>query len=418
MFCDQVKVRLAAGKGGDGCKSFRREKHVPYGGPNGGDGGRGGDIYFIADANLNTLSDFRNKITFRAKDGERGYSKNMTGAEAPDMYLKVPCGTMIYDVTHDNLIADLKVHGELFKAAAGGIGGKGNANFTSSIRKTPAFAELGEPGEEKEYFLELRLVADVGIIGFPSVGKSTLISRISDARPKIAEYHFTTLIPNLGVVEMRRYDKKMADTFVVADIPGLIEGASEGKGLGYDFLRHIARTAILVHLIEGNSPDPISDFKKINIELKKYDPKLLKKERIVVISKSDLISDTERKKLKKDFLKLKVRDLIFISAVTNENITELIFKMREKVKANKAESEPISELNIEEFKIFRPHLEKLSKHVDIIDFGVIDGKHNYEISGPRFDQIIKMTDFSNEEALGRVYDVMIKLGVNPKLKKI
>ena len=261
MFCDELKIKVVAGKGGDGCVSFRREKFVPKGGPDGGDGGNGGNIIIKVNPHLNTLSNLANKKIYKADQGVRGKRKNMHGKSAQNLILEVPKGTIILNEDKSEMLADLNKEGELLTIAKGGKGGMGNARFVSSTHQIPRFAETGEPGEEKEVILELKLVADVGLIGLPSAGKSTLISVISNARPKIAAYHFTTLVPNLGVVSMGGNN-----SFVVADIPGLIEGASQGKGLGHQFLKHIARTKLLVHIVDGFIPDTEENYKVIGAQ--------------------------------------------------------------------------------------------------------------------------------------------------------
>ena len=286
-FCDKTSVTFSGGNGGDGSVSFRREKHVPRGGPDGGDGGNGGDIVLIANDNINTLSAYNTQKHFRAENGGNGAKQQKTGKTGETMLLEVPAGTLVFNEKGEKL-ADLAEHGQKYIVAKGGRGGLGNVNFKSSVHQAPKFAESGEEGETILVTMELQLVADIGIIGFPSAGKSTLISRISNAKPKIADYPFTTLIPNLGVVDMRTYDRQLNDSFVVADIPGLIEGAHKGKGLGHAFLRHVSRTEILVHLIDPTRQNP-SDYKVINDELKAHDARLSKKDQIIVISKSDVL---------------------------------------------------------------------------------------------------------------------------------
>jgi len=312
-FADEAKIKVTAGNGGNGCVSFRREKYIPKGGPDGGNGGRGGNLIFEADQNINTLVNFVSKKHFNADSGKPGQGRNKTGGDGNDLILKVPVGTLIYDSANGELVADLTYHGQMEIVARGGIGGKGNANFKSSVRQTPDFAELGEPGEEKEIRLKLKLIADVAIIGYPSVGKSTLISRISNARPKIADYPFTTLIPHLGVC-------KVGDTdFVVADIPGLIEGAHEGKGLGIEFLKHIERTKILVHLLDITHEDLRGEYKKLNNELKLYSKELAKKPQILAVNKTDASISDIVDEVKKEFKKEKP---LFISAVSGHGLNE------------------------------------------------------------------------------------------------
>lgn len=393
MFCDKTKVKFTAGSGGNGCISFRHEKYVSRGGPNGGDGGRGGDIILIADENINTLNDFNTRKLFKAQNGENGKSKDMHGKNAEDLVLKVPVGTVVFEKNVP--IADLGNKGDKFMIAKGGIGGMGNTRFKSSIFKAPRFAELGEPGEEKEVTLELKLVADVSVIGMPNAGKSTLISHVSNAKPKIADYPFTTIIPNLGVVKNK---------FVIADIPGLIEGASEGKGLGYDFLRHISRTNVIIHLLDGTDEEIGKNYEKINKELEKYSPEMTKKPQMVVINKIDAISKTKLAEQKK---KLKVKTLA-ISAVTGEGLENLINETEKLVKQNRQKK--TTEVH-EEYKIFRPDLTERK-------FNVYKKNNKFIVENKRIEQLSVMTDFSNDQGLTRIYDYMNKSGIERALKRI
>lgn len=298
MFVDNVKIKIISGKGGNGCVSFRREKYVPKGGPNGGDGGKGGDVIFIADSSLNTLIDFRFKKIFRAQSGKNGLGGDKTGKSGDNIIIHVPCGTIIKDVESGKVLADLTESGESYLALKGGKGGRGNAKFANSINQAPRNAEPGEKGKEKEVELELKLIADVGLVGLPNAGKSTLISRISAAKPKIADYPFTTLEPNLGIVKYKDYQ-----SFVVADIPGLIEGAHTGKGLGIKFLKHIERTRVLVFLIDSfvalNQENKIKDYEILLNELESYDKKLLTKPRIICFTKTDILHENQKKLLDK-----------------------------------------------------------------------------------------------------------------------
>ena len=295
-FIDKSKIRVVSGRGGNGMVAWRREKYVDKGGPAGGDGGRGGDVYLIADENMSTLMDFKHKSVFKAEAGENGGIKNMHGHCAKDLYIKVPVGTVVKDVKTGNIIADLKTHEQTVLVAKGGRGGRGNARFATAQKRAPQFCEPGEPSIERELFLELKLIADVGLLGMPNAGKSTLISRISSAKPKIADYPFTTLIPNLGVVK-----KRSGDGYVVADIPGLIEGASDGVGLGHDFLRHVERCRFLVHLIDATEENPLENYKKINYELEKYSEKLANLYQIVVLNKIDAIDEERKAELLAEF---------------------------------------------------------------------------------------------------------------------
>ncbi len=297
MFIDQVEIYVKSGKGGDGVVHFRREKYVPRGGPDGGDGGRGGDVVLEVRATLNTLSAFRQKERFIAQDGRNGAKQNMTGKSADDLVILVPPGTVVYEAETGELLGDLTEPGQHLTICKGGRGGRGNSHFATSRYQTPLTAEKGEPGEDKRLKLELKLIADIGIIGVPNAGKSTLLTALTNAQPKIASYPFTTLEPNLGVAKVDEYTN-----VVLADIPGLIEGASQGAGLGHEFLRHIQRTRVLIHLLDGQSDDPIADFSQINSELALFDPQLARKPQIVALNKID------QPEVQAEFPKLRKRD--------------------------------------------------------------------------------------------------------------
>jgi GTPase len=321
-FIDETKIRVFAGDGGRGCVSFRREKFVPRGGPNGGNGGHGGDVVAVADPQLTTLLDLRYQKQYKAGRGQHGMGSDCHGRRGDDREIKVPVGTIIRDAATGELIGDLHEAGERVIVAAGGRGGKGNAHFVSSTHRSPRFAQPGEPGQERELEIELRLLADVGIIGLPNAGKSTLISAISAVRPKIANYPFTTLVPNLGVVG---YDE--GKSFVVADIPGLIEGAHEGHGLGHKFLRHVMRTNLLIHLLDASTIDPenpLGDWKTVNRELALFDPELAEKPQIVVANKVDLPEGRENAKLLARKLPKAFRPPYMISAATTEGVQKLV----------------------------------------------------------------------------------------------
>jgi GTP-binding protein len=323
-FVDEVRIHVKAGDGGNGAVAWRREKFIPRGGPAGGDGGNGGDVALVVDPQLSTLLDYRYVREHRAKDGEHGRGSDMNGQDGPDLELRVPPGTVVKDEATGELVADLGTAGDRFVVAKGGRGGLGNMNFATSTNQAPRYAEDGTPGEEKDLLLELKLLADVGIVGYPNVGKSTLISRISRARPKIADYPFTTLVPNLGVVSWRER------SFVVADIPGLIEGAHEGAGLGHQFLRHVERCRVLVHLIEGASPEPgrspRADFEAINRELALHSPALAKKPQIVAVTKVDLPDARAAGEKLKKLLARRRRPIAvhLVSAVTGEGVAALL----------------------------------------------------------------------------------------------
>lgn len=319
MFIDYAQIEVSSGKGGDGAVTFRREKYVPKGGPSGGNGGRGGSVIFEAHSNLSTLLDFKYKRKFFAGNGQPGGSSLKDGKNGKDVVIKVPTGTVVKDAETNEVLLDLSENGERKVLFNGGIGGKGNSNFATPTRRTPRFATAGKPGNYAKLILELKLIADVGLVGFPNAGKSTLISKISAAKPKIADYPFTTLEPNLGIVRYKEFQ-----SFTVADIPGIIEGAHQGKGLGLKFLRHIERTKILLFLIDVASEDYQKDFDTLYNELKKYSKKLVEKQIIVSISKSDLIPEEEISDLQKlKFKKIKTPTLIF-SSITGQGIDQLI----------------------------------------------------------------------------------------------
>jgi len=325
-FIDLARIKVKAGNGGNGAISFHREKFVPKGGPDGGNGGRGGNIILKADPHLTTLLDFKYKNFFNAENGKPGSSNNKTGRDGEDLIIPVPCGTVVKNAETGEVIVDLVEPNQQFIVARGGKGGRGNAEFATPTNQTPRFAEKGEKGEELELLLELKVLADVGIVGLPNVGKSTLISVVSAAKPKIADYPFTTLTPNLGVVQIGT-----GKNFTIADIPGLIEGASEGKGLGTDFLRHIERTKILLFLIDSNSENPKKDLKVLLTELKKYNKELLQKEKLIAFSKIDTIDQKRMEKLRRINFGNDSPKPLFISSVTRTGIEELKFLLWEKV---------------------------------------------------------------------------------------
>ncbi len=406
MFVDEVTVTVAGGKGGDGMTSFRREKFVPFGGPDGGDGGQGGSVVLVAEHNCDTLSNFRMQKVFHAPDGGKGTPKNMHGKNAPDMILHVPVGTIVYDVESKEVIADLDVKGRMFVVAAGGRGGFGNAHFTSSTRQAPSFSELGDRGEKRKIMLSVKLVADVGLIGLPNAGKSTLISRVSSARPKIANYPFTTLIPNLGIATHQKQN------FVISDNPGLIAGAAGGKGLGIEFLKHIERTRILVHVVDASSGSPYKEYAVIQKELSKYDTQTKKKkisanglladkQQLVVLNKCELLDEPTLKKLQSVFQKKGV-PVICISAVTGLNMKQLLDAIVLKLQVKDSPEIAISK---EPLKIFRPHL------TDDKSFEIHRKGKEYVVTGKRLEQIVRMSRLANPEAMERIYDVLAKSGV-------
>ena len=330
MFTDYAKIIIKSGNGGDGAITFRREKYVAAGGPDGGDGGRGGSVYFRVDPNANTLIDFRYSKKFKAQNGENGSGGNKYGRSGEDLYIDVPLGTIIKDAETGKVVADLSKENQVELVLNGGRGGKGNSHFATATRQVPRFAQAGEDGEEKEVILELKLLADVGLLGFPNVGKSTFLSVVTDAKPKIANYHFTTIEPNLGVVKT-----KNGDSFVIADIPGIIEGASEGVGLGIQFLRHVERTRLLLHVIDVSGVEgrnPVEDFYTINEELKKYSEKLSTRKQIIVANKIDIMQDDKGLKELEALVKKENLELYKISGVTGEGVTELLNRVSEVLK--------------------------------------------------------------------------------------
>jgi GTPase len=406
MFLDEVQISIRAGKGGNGAISFHREKYITKGGPDGGNGGHGGNVIIRTTVNRNTLHHFRGVKLFVAKNGESGAGRHRTGKSGEDLILEVPTGTLV--LKNGKLVADLTKNNENFLAAHGGLGGKGNANFCSSTRQTPRFAELGEPGEQKDIKLELKLIADVGIIGLPSVGKSTLISVISAAKPKIADYHFTTLQPNLGVVN------HIGENFVITDLPGLIAGASRGKGLGHQFLKHAERVRIFFHLVDGSSPTPLTDYKTIREELRKFNPELAQKPEIIVISKADICENNVLEKLANKFEKKfssEKKEIFIISAPTHKGIKELLDCVIQKFqKFNNS----LPETSNEQPVIYKPHLEAKSK----VFSAKRKNKNLYLVDGPRINQIVIMSDLQNTDALARVQDVLEKFGISREIRRL
>ena len=421
MFCDETKIKIIAGKGGDGAVSFLREKYVAKGGPDGGDGGRGGDIVLKTNENLNTLSNINSRKRYKADDGENGKKKNMSGKTGESLTLEVPVGTVIWNVDKTKIIADLSKPSEEYIAVKGGKGGLGNQHFASSTNQVPRFAENGEPGEQTSVLLELKLVGDVGLVGLPSVGKSTLISHVSNARPKIAAYEFTTLIPNLGVVDMRPFGGSINDSFVITDIPGIIEGASQGKGLGHKFLRHISRNKVLIHIIDPLRPNPIENFKNIQHELAEFDKKLAKKPLIIAINKVDAVPEKEIEKIEEKLKEKAVpkRTKIFrISAVTGTGLKELLF---EAIKAIKKENQNLEEDRKEKEKPSQETI-TLRPHERLVKFKIVKIKKRknnrvFIIEGERLEQLVKMTSTENHEGTRRIFHFLNKMGVLKALKR-
>lgn len=380
--------------------AWRREKFVDKGGPAGGDGGKGGDVYLIADENMSTLMDFKYKSVFKAQSGENGGIKNCHGHWAKDLFIKVPIGTVVKDVKTGNIIADLTQHEQKVLVAKGGRGGRGNARFATSQKRAPQFCEPGEPPIERELILELKLIADVGLLGMPNAGKSTFISRISSAKPKIADYPFTTLIPNLGVVR-----KHSGDGYVVADIPGLIEGASDGVGLGHDFLRHVERCRFLVHIIDITEENPIENYEKINLELEKHSEKLANLYQIIALNKIDSVDEEKKQELYNEF-KNRSKDVFLISAVTGENLEDLLNFMSQKVDEIE---KPQSEIVVEE--------DSGAYNNDDSAFEIVKAtKDVYIISGGKIGRLAQVTDERNSEQVIRFQNILTGMGVFDKLK--
>ena len=405
MFTDYVKITAKAGNGGNGAISFRHEKYVAAGGPDGGDGGKGGDIYFVVDQDANTLIDFRYKKKFKAENGNNGEGARRFGKSGEDLYIKVPIGTIIKDAKTERVLADLSEKNQKALILHGGRGGKGNSNFATATRQAPRFAQDGEDGEEKELILELKLLADVGLIGFPNVGKSTLLSIVTDAKPKIADYHFTTLDPNLGVVK-----KEYGESFVIADIPGVIEGASEGIGLGTQFLRHIERTRLLLHLIDVSGSEgrnPVEDFYTINNELKKYSQKLSERKQIIVANKIDSMQDESLYKNLEKLAKEKGLEIFKISAATNTGIKELIIHVSQVLKTLPKEN--LIEISNEE---------KLYTLEDEEPFTItMDGK-TYVVNGPAVEKLMKRVNLNDNESMYYFHKTLDELGVSQRLKEM
>ena len=400
MFLDEVTISVRGGNGGNGAISFHRAKYVPKGGPDGGNGGQGGSLIIQVDPNKNTLYHFKGIKEFLAKNGHNGSGQNCTGAAGEDTTLLVPPGTLVKDADTGAVLYDLTNIGEQYTAAKGGRGGKGNVNFTSSTRQAPRFAELGEPGQARRLHLELKLVGDVGIIGMPSVGKSTLISVISAARPKIAEYHFTTLVPNLGVVAHR------GDSWVVTDMPGLIKGASKGKGLGIAFLKHAERVRCFVHLLAADADSPVTNYRTIRAELAKYSPKLAAIPEIVALSRIDLLTEDAAQKLAKKIAKACGHEPILLSAPIHTGLTQLLDAQLQQLQTMRASQPPAAPI----LPVFRPQTDPRSK-----SYTIVKKQGIWHITGPRLEQIVVMSDLKNPEAVARIHDVLHKFGIDRDL---
>ena len=402
MFIDVAKIELKAGKGGDGSVAFRREKYEPSGGPAGGDGGDGGSIIIVGDKDIKTLMDYSYKSIYKAESGGDGRNKKQFGKKGEDLILKVPVGTLVKDYDTDTVIYDVKHDKEEFVICKGGKGGKGNVHFKSSIRQAPRFAEPGTKGEEKTIKLELKLLADVGLIGLPNVGKSTLLSIMSNARPKIANYHFTTLEPNLGVCKVGE------KSFVLADIPGLIEGASEGLGLGHDFLKHIERTKILVHVLDisgSEGRNPSEDFELINSELASYNIKLNDKKMLVVLNKTDLGAEDNIKEFREKYSD-KVDEIVEISAATTENVDKLMYLIADTLDSIEDDYSTLDD----QYVYFEEEKEP--------DFKVRKENENYIVEGPLIENLIYRTNFEVYESVNHLQKVLEDKGIIEQLKDL
>ena len=402
MFVDEVNILVNAGNGGDGCMAFRREKFVPMGGPYGGSGGKGGDVIFKADSGLKTLIDLKYQKHIKGLNGLNGEGKNKNGKSADDVIIKVPIGTTIKDNNTGLILADLKKNGEEVIVAYGGRGGRGNVSLSTKSNPCPSFCERGEPGEARNINATLRMIADVGLVGLPSVGKSTILSQISAANPKIASYHFTTLSPNLGVVKT-----KNEKTFVVADLPGLIEGASNGLGLGHKFLKHIERTKIIAHVIDisgSEGRDPYDDYLVINKELQEFNPKLLEKPRIIIANKMDADGASENLK---EFKKKYPNELVIpISAATNQGLDKLMITLNDIIKNVPKEEESTEET-------FKSYTYEEEKPFEITKEGGI-----WVVKGKKVEELFQMTRFTEEESVLRFARILKKMGVEDKLESL
>ena len=387
MFIDRARIFVQSGKGGDGMSSFRHEKFVPKGGPNGGDGGQGGNVVLVADRNVNTLVDFRFRRLFKAKPGGKGEGSNKYGRNAEDLLITVPLGTIVKDEETGQVMADLSRDGQRAIVAKGGRGGRGNWHFRTSANRTPTFAERGEPGEERWLRLELKVLADVGLLGYPSVGKSSILRKVSAAQPEVAAYHFTTINPILGVVNLPDHR-----SFVMADIPGLIDGASEGVGLGHDFLRHIERTKILIHVIDVSGiegRDPIEDYEKINAELAKYSEKLSRKQQIVAANKIDLLGDSDNLERLMDYMAAHGVEVYPICAMTGEGMDKLLERVWTMLEEYVEEPDETTE-------------EVVYKAQNKPDFEVKrDDDGAFVITGARIENLVAMTNFDDDQSLRR-----------------
>ena len=404
MYTDYTKIFVKSGNGGNGAISFRREKYVAAGGPDGGDGGKGGDVYFITDKDSNTLINFRYNKKFKAENGQNGSGARCNGKQGQDLYIKVPIGTVVKDAETGEIVADLSEEDSKELVLPGGRGGKGNTHFATSTRQAPRFAQSGEKGIEKELILELKSLADVGLVGFPNAGKSTFLSVVTDAKPKIADYPFTTLNPNLGVVTT---DDE--NSFVIADIPGLIEGASDGIGLGIQFLRHIERTRLILHLIDVSGfqgRNPVDDFYSINNELKNYSEKLTKKKQIIVATKLDVAQDDTLYKELEKVAKKEGLEIFKISSITKQGLKELLVRVEELLK--EIPKENLIELN--QRKVYKLNEDKN-------EFQIVREEDMYVVIGPAVEKLMSRVNLEDTESMYYFQRKLDELGVNEALKE-
>ncbi len=399
MFIDEINIQVRSGRGGAGIVHFRREKFVPFGGPDGGDGGHGGDVVLQVEPTLNTLSSFRRRHQYNAPNGARGGGNNQTGKSGEHLVLQVPPGTLVFDADTDELLGDLTHPGQTLVVCQGGRGGRGNARFASSTNKAPRIAEKGEPPAERSLRLELKLIADVGLVGVPNAGKSTLLAAVTNAKPKIAPYPFTTLQPNLGVVEL-----DVETTLVLADIPGLIEGAHQGVGLGHEFLRHIQRTRVLVHLLDGLAVDPLLDFAQINSELALFDPQLAEKPQVVVFNKMDLLEVQERWPEIQAELEKRGYEAYAISAVAGTGLRQVLYRAQQLLDELPPEPEPTAD----ELPVYRPENDPRQFSVERISEG-------YRVIGESIERAAAMTYWEYGQSVRRFQRILQTLGIEDAL---
>lgn len=413
MFVDRAKITIRSGKGGDGAVTFRREPYVPEGGPDGGDGGKGGDVVFVADRNLRTLMDFRYKRKYEAENGQNGMKRKRFGKSGEDLLIKVPLGTVIIDEETGRVMKDLTEDGERFIAARGGKGGRGNVNFKNSVRQAPNFAEAGGEAKERRVILEMKLIADVGLVGFPNAGKSSLLAAATSAQPKIADYHFTTIDPNLGVVHL--YDS----SFVMADIAGLIEGASQGQGLGFRFLKHIERTKVLIHVVDvsgSEGRDPREDFDKINRELAAYSPKIMKKPQLVAANKIDMCEeDSEEYQAFRRHVEEQGYQVFPLSAPLGLGVKELLAAAFEKLRLVEAEAATEPEDESEYFDFAAEENDPAYRHIEA---RYDEADDVYVLSGRQLDKIFRSTNFNDMGSLRYLYKYIERSGAIDRLKEL